>query len=54
MPYKSEKQRAFMHANLPKVAEKWDRETGGVIVPGKKSTKSKPTKRTVRKPARGR
>jgi hypothetical protein len=32
MPYKSKRQRAFMHARLPKIAAKWDRETGGKVV----------------------
>lgn len=27
MPYKSERQRRFMHAKLPKLAAEWDRET---------------------------
>lgn len=35
MPYKSAKQRAFMHAKHPEIAERWDRETGGKIVPSK-------------------
>lgn len=26
MPYKSEKQRKFMHAKHPKIAERWDAE----------------------------
>lgn len=26
MPYKSEKQRRFLHAKHPKIAAKWDRE----------------------------
>ena len=26
MPYKSAKQRAWMHANKPDMAEKWDKE----------------------------
>jgi hypothetical protein len=38
MPYKSEKQRRFMHAKHPKIAAKWDAKYGGKI---KKSKKSK-------------
>lgn len=34
MPYKSKKQRAFMHAKHPKIAAKWDRE-GAKIGGGK-------------------
>ena len=40
MPYRSEKQRKFMHAKHPKIAKKWDKKYGGKIVP-KKSTKRK-------------
>jgi hypothetical protein len=36
MPYRSKKQRAFMHANLPKVAARWDKEYGGKVVKKKK------------------
>jgi hypothetical protein len=38
MPYKSKKQRAYMHAKLPKIAARWDKETGGKV---KKSAKRK-------------
>jgi hypothetical protein len=30
MPYKSEKQRRYMHAKLPKIAARWDKEYGGL------------------------
>ena len=36
MPYKSAKQRAYMHANLPKLAAKWDKKFGGKVVKSKK------------------
>ena len=26
MPFKSEKQRRYMHANLPKIAQRWEKE----------------------------
>ena len=29
MPYKSGKQRRFMHAKHPEIAERWDREEKG-------------------------
>lgn len=29
MPYRSAKQRRYMHAKHPKVAAKWDRKYGG-------------------------
>lgn len=31
MPYKSKKQRAFLHAKKPKMAKKWDKKYGGKI-----------------------
>lgn len=40
MPYKSEKQRKFMHAKHPGIAARWDREYGGKVQK-KKSTKRK-------------
>lgn len=40
MPYKSEKQRKFMHAQHPKIAAKWDKKYGGKVVP-KRATKKK-------------
>ena len=29
MPFKSEKQRKFMHAKHPKIAERWEKEKKG-------------------------
>ena len=26
MPFKSEKQRRYMHANLPKIAQRWEKK----------------------------
>lgn len=31
MPYKSKKQRAYLHANKPKLAKKWDKKYGTKI-----------------------
>lgn len=31
MPYRSRKQRAWMHIHRPRLAEKWDRTYGGKI-----------------------
>lgn len=31
MPYKSDKQRKFMHAQHPEIAKRWDKETGGKV-----------------------
>ena len=36
MPYRSERQRKFMHWKHPEIAAKWDKETGGKIVKSKK------------------
>lgn len=40
MPYKSKKQRGYLHVHEPKLAAKWDKKYGGKIVP-KKTTKKK-------------
>lgn len=32
MPYRSVKQRRFMHARHPRIAKRWDRKYGGRIV----------------------
>ena len=31
MPYRSEKQRRYMHAKHPEIAARWDREYGGKV-----------------------
>lgn len=36
MPFKSEKQRGFMFANHPKIAERWAKEYGTAIAKKKK------------------
>lgn len=41
MPYKSKKQRAWLHINKPKIAKKWDRKYGGKIKGTKKGSKKK-------------
>jgi hypothetical protein len=33
MPFRSTKQRAFMHARHPEIAARWDKRYGGKIVP---------------------
>lgn len=43
MPYKSAKQRRFMHARKPEIAARWDREYGGKVRK-KKSTKKRKKK----------
>lgn len=42
MPFKSKKQRAWMWANEPEIAERWTKEHGSKIV--KKDGKRKPKK----------
>lgn len=32
MPYKSEKQRKYMHVKHPAIAKKWDKKYGGKVV----------------------
>ena len=39
MPYKSDKQRKFMHAKHPEIAKRWDKETGGKVKPKAKAKK---------------
>ncbi len=39
MPYRSKKQRKYMHARHPKIARKWDKKYGGRIVKKKKTKK---------------
>lgn len=42
MPYKSEKQRRYLHAKEPAIAAKWDKEYGGKVVkPKPKKPKKK-------------
>lgn len=48
MPYKSDKQRRFMHARHPDIAARWDREYGGKIAK-KATTKKAATKRVAGK-----
>lgn len=46
MPFKSEKQRRYMHANKPQMAKRWEREgkKGGGKGGKKGSSKSTPRK----------
>jgi hypothetical protein len=44
MPYKSDKQRKFMHAKHPEIAARWDKETGGKVEKSKPKAKAKPKK----------
>jgi hypothetical protein len=39
MPYKSAKQRAYLHVKKPKLAAKWDKRYGGKIAGKKKVSK---------------
>ena len=41
MPYRSAKQRRYMHAKLPTIAKSVDRKYGGKIQPKKKTTRKK-------------
>lgn len=41
MPYRSEKQRRFMHSQEPEVAARWDKKYGGKIMAKKKKKDKK-------------
>lgn len=38
MPFRSEKQRRYMHINKPKIAKKWSKKYGSKIIKKKKKT----------------
>lgn len=42
MPYRSDKQRRFMHAKHPTIAKRWDKEYGGKVKPKKATKKGGP------------
>lgn len=42
MPFKSQAQRAWMHANHPEMAERWEKETKGKLPKKKKKKKGVP------------
>jgi hypothetical protein len=41
MPYRSKRQRAYMHIHHPDVAKKWDAKYGGKIVKKKPAKKKR-------------
>lgn len=41
MPYRSAKQRRFMHARHPKIAAAWDKRYGGKVVKKKAKKRKK-------------
>lgn len=41
MPYRSAKQRAYMHIHHPGIAKKWDKKYGGKIVRKKRGKSRK-------------
>ena len=45
MPYKSEKQRAFMHAKHPEIAAEWDAKYEGKVQPKAKAKAGKGRKK---------
>lgn len=45
MPYKSEKQRRYLHAMHPSIAARWDREYGSRVVKPKAKKKTKSRKK---------
>jgi len=44
MPFKSEKQKKYMFAKLPKLAKKWAKKYGNKVVKGKKKIATKKRK----------
>ena len=48
MPYKSDKQRRYMHAKHPEIAARWDKETGGKVA-ARKPVKKAATKKVAAK-----
>lgn len=49
MPYKSERQRRYMHARHPDIAARWDEKYGGKIVKKKPKKASEVIKRAAGK-----
>lgn len=50
MPFRSEKQRRFMHAQHPEIAKRWEKETPkGSDLPEKAKSGSKTSKKWKRK-----
>lgn len=45
MPYRSEKQRRYLHAKEPELAEKWDRKYGGKVRKSASKKRKKNAKR---------
>jgi hypothetical protein len=43
LPYRSEKQRAYLHAKEPALAARWDAQYGGKIVPSRAKKKRRRT-----------
>lgn len=39
MPYRSDKQRVWMHIHHPEIAKRWDEKYGSKIVPSKRKKK---------------
>lgn len=51
MPYKSDKQRRYMHAKHPEIAKRWDKETGGKVDAAKKKAAVKKVAASKNAPA---
>lgn len=49
MPYRSAKQRAYMHIHHPDIAARWDAEFGGKIAPKKSKGHTEHDRRHRRK-----
>tara|TARA_Y100001970_G_scaffold279515_1_gene387006 strand:- start:1725 stop:1898 length:174 start_codon:yes stop_codon:yes gene_type:complete len=57
MPFKSQAQRRYMYANLPEIAERWEKETTSGVLPKrihpKKPKRSLLTQRRRRRKIKG-
>jgi len=45
MPFKSERQRRFLHANEPEIAERWEKKYGSKVVKSKPKSNPKKSRR---------
>lgn len=52
MPFKSQKQRAWMHVNKPAMAARWEKEGGSAPVAGKETPKKPLPKKVAPKKKR--
>ena len=54
MPFKSEAQRKWMHANQPEMAKQWEKDAGHTKLPDRVNKPKTKTKTKVKLPSGGR